>query len=115
MWGGHSCPPLLTLKLDSTTARKQPQEQGQYPKRRTRVSAPHHPRASRRSPTVLPPEIPEQIGRKPVFMNEGRRVLAGEAILSGAATIERDSNDRSKNDRTERECSRVEDHEAVLE
>jgi RNA polymerase sigma-70 factor (ECF subfamily) len=48
-------------------------------------------------------------------MNEGRRVLTGEAILSGAATIERDNNDRSKNDRTEHECSRVEDHEAVLE
>jgi RNA polymerase sigma-70 factor, ECF subfamily len=48
-------------------------------------------------------------------MNEGRRVLAGEAILSGAATIERDNNDRSKNDRTEHECSRVESRDSALE
>lgn len=48
-----------------------------------------------------------------VFMNEGRRVLAGEAILSGAATI-----DRNKDERTENERSQVErqvESDAVLE
>jgi len=43
-------------------------------------------------------------------MSEGRQVVAGEAILSGAATI-----DRSKVERTETECSRVEHEDAVLE
>jgi RNA polymerase sigma-70 factor (ECF subfamily) len=48
-----------------------------------------------------------------VFMNEGRRVLAGEAILGGAATI-----DRNKDERTENERSQVErqvESDAVLE
>jgi len=46
-------------------------------------------------------------------MNEGRRVLAGEAILGGAATI-----DRNKDERTENERSQVErqvESDAVLE
>jgi RNA polymerase sigma-70 factor (ECF subfamily) len=57
-------------------------------------------------------------------MNEGRQVVAGEAILSGAATIDRSKNDRTKNDRTkddpsedqriENECSQVE-RDVVLE
>ena len=37
-----------------------------------------------------------------VFMSEGRQVVAGEAILSGVATV-----DRSKDERTETERSRV--------
>jgi RNA polymerase sigma-70 factor (ECF subfamily) len=36
-----------------------------------------------------------------VFMNEDRNVLAGEAILSGAATIDPRENDRNKKDRHE--------------
>ncbi len=58
-------------------------------------------------------------------MNEGRQVVAGEAILSGAATTDRSKNDRTKNDRTkddhnederiENECSQLERDYAVLE
>jgi RNA polymerase sigma-70 factor (ECF subfamily) len=63
-------------------------------------------------------------------MNEGRRVLAGEAILSGLATTDRSGNDRSGNDRgksdrgrtdpsgedlTENEHGRVEANNTVLE
>jgi len=46
-------------------------------------------------------------------MSEGRQVLAGEAILSGAATVDR-SNDRSKDERTENQRSQIES-DAVLE
>jgi RNA polymerase sigma-70 factor, ECF subfamily len=48
-------------------------------------------------------------------MNEGRRLLAGEAILSGAATIDCGKNDRSKDESADNERGRVESQEAVLE
>ena len=58
-------------------------------------------------------------------MSEGRRVLAGEAILSGVATTDPSTTDPSKTDRsradrnraerTENEHGRVESHNAVLE
>jgi RNA polymerase sigma-70 factor (ECF subfamily) len=50
-------------------------------------------------------------------MSEGKRVLAGEAILSGAATTYRCRTDRSssKVERTEHERSQVERRDAVLE
>jgi RNA polymerase sigma-70 factor (ECF subfamily) len=47
-------------------------------------------------------------------MNEGRQVLAGEAILSGATTVERGKGDRSKDERSQVERSQVES-EAALE
>ena len=40
-------------------------------------------------------------------MNEGRRVLAGEAILSGAATIERTKDERSQVERSQVESDAV--------
>ena len=40
-------------------------------------------------------------------MNEGRRVLAGEAILSGAATIERTKDERSQVEQSEGESDAV--------
>jgi RNA polymerase sigma-70 factor (ECF subfamily) len=43
-------------------------------------------------------------------MNEGRQVLAGEAILSGAAAV-----NRSKDERNDNERSRVEGQDAALE
>jgi RNA polymerase sigma-70 factor (ECF subfamily) len=53
-------------------------------------------------------------------MSEGRRVLTGEAILSGVATTERSENDRNRTDRrredrTENGHGRVESNDAVLE
>jgi RNA polymerase sigma-70 factor, ECF subfamily len=51
-------------------------------------------------------------------MIEGRRVVAGEAILSGVATIDcnndRTQNDRGKSGRSEVECSRDETLEALV-
>jgi RNA polymerase sigma-70 factor, ECF subfamily len=63
--------------------------------------------ASDVSTTVLPPEISKQNGRRLVFMNEGRRVLAGEAILSGAATINRTKDERSQVERSQVESDAV--------
>lgn len=40
----------------------------------------------------------------PVFMIEGRRVVAGELILSGASAIDRDKSDASDADRTQAEA-----------
>jgi RNA polymerase sigma-70 factor, ECF subfamily len=48
-------------------------------------------------------------------MSEGRQVLAGEAILSGVATIDRSTTDRSGEERTANEHGRVEASNAVLE
>ena len=48
-------------------------------------------------------------------MSEGRQAVAGEAILSGAATIDRSRDDPSKVERTENERSRVESNHDTLE
>jgi RNA polymerase sigma-70 factor (ECF subfamily) len=48
-------------------------------------------------------------------MSEGRRVLAGEAILSRAATIERSKNDRSESGRSLVDRSMVERRDELLE
>jgi RNA polymerase sigma-70 factor (ECF subfamily) len=50
-----------------------------------------------------------------VFMSEGRRVVAGEAILSGAATIDPTTNDCSKNDRRAHERTELERRDESLE
>jgi RNA polymerase sigma factor (sigma-70 family) len=51
-----------------------------------------------------------------VFMSEGRQVLAGDAILSGAATIDRNEGDRNENDRNENARSESErSQDEVLE
>lgn len=47
-------------------------------------------------------------------MSEGRQVVAGEAILSGAAAVDRSEDDRNKDDRADNERSRVES-DTVLE
>src|SRR6266567_8681143 len=45
--------------------------------------------ASTVAPTVLPKKFLNRTAPRQVFMIEGIRVVAGEAILSGAATVER--------------------------
>ena len=57
-----------------------------------------------------PKKFLNETGPGPVFMSEGTQVVAGEAILCGAATI-----DRSKDERTENERSRVESNHDTLE
>lgn len=47
-------------------------------------------------------------------MIEGKRVVAGEAILSGVATIDCTNKDRGKSDRGRVECSRDEALEALV-
>ena len=47
-------------------------------------------------------------------MSEGRQVVAGEAILSGVATVDRSKDERTENERIRAERSRVES-DAVLE
>jgi hypothetical protein len=53
------------------------------------VSTPSDPSAIPILPSVLPKKFLNAIVFWTVFMSEGRRVVPGEAILSGAATIER--------------------------
>lgn len=47
-------------------------------------------------------------------MMEDRRVVAGEAILSGVATIDCTNNDRSRSDASRVECSRTDALEALV-
>ena len=54
-----------------------------------------------------------KMGSGQVFMSEGRQVLAGEAILSGAATINRSKDGRAENERSRVERSRVESDAAL--
>jgi RNA polymerase sigma-70 factor (ECF subfamily) len=67
---------------------------------------------------VLIKKFLNKTGLGQVFMSEGRQVVAGEAILSGAATIDR-SKDRSKDEHTENERRQTErshvENDAVLE
>ena len=60
-----------------------------------RQNRPTEPSASNLLPFVLPKIFLNTMGLAAVFMGEGRRVLAGEAILSGAATTERSECERS--------------------
>ncbi len=53
------------------------------------MSAPHNLPQVTSHPPFSKKIFLNTIGRAAVFMSEGRRVVAGEAILSGAATIER--------------------------
>src|SRR5579863_3296101 len=60
VWGGHSCPPLLTLRLvllGGTKDQGQKQEQEQSQRRRTGVSAPHRAH-SNRPPAAMPRPSP---------------------------------------------------------
>jgi len=54
-----------------------------------------------------PKKFLNTIGRAAVFMSEGRRVVAGEAILSGAATTDRSGYERSESERTRDELLEV--------
>jgi RNA polymerase sigma-70 factor, ECF subfamily len=46
-----------------------------------------------------------KVASNPVFMIEGRRVVAGEAILSGASAIDRGKNEASDAERSQAEAS----------
>lgn len=63
---------------------------------------------------VLIKKFLNKTGPGQVFMSEGRQVVAGEAILSGAAPIDRSKGERAETERSQIERSRVES-DAVLE
>jgi RNA polymerase sigma-70 factor (ECF subfamily) len=84
----------LILHLLSTTAKNKIKV-----KRRTRVSAPHLQFLASRAFSFQ--KYLNTIDSAAVFMSEGRRVLAGEAILSGAGTIERKANAGRADERTQ--------------
>jgi RNA polymerase sigma-70 factor (ECF subfamily) len=63
---------------------------------------------------VLLKKFLNKTGLGTVFMSEGRHVVAGEAILSGAAPIERTDNDRTDNERTYNESHQDEMLEALV-
>ena len=52
--------------------------------------------ASAAAVAVLPKNFLNKTDPKQVFMSEGKRVVAGEAILSGVATIQRNEAERSR-------------------
>jgi RNA polymerase sigma factor (sigma-70 family) len=88
VWGGHSCPPgfdvdvdvvFLNLRESALDYKSGGQECPPL------ATVPQ----DQSSPPVLPKRFLNNTGLKTVFMSEGRRVVPGEAILSGAATIER--------------------------
>jgi RNA polymerase sigma-70 factor, ECF subfamily len=63
---------------------------------------------------VVLTKIPEQGRARNVFMTEGRRVTAGEAILTGLATTDCSQNDRSS-ERRRAERIRLDASDAALE